>query len=656
VFKLLSTSGEQSIDLAPGRILVVGRAVTSDIPIYDPTISRRHAEVSLGPAGVRVVDLGSSNGTFVNGARITQADATTNDVITFGKVAFKVASITPPARPSTPTPDSGQTSEARGILQGTIVHQLPVSPSSGGVPALVHGGTAAATPGGGHLKVAAQTEAERREKKLSLFEIAMELARQQELEQVLSKVVDVTFQTFNVDRVSILLLDPHTSELVPRLSRSRTGDTNTSRHVPMSIARKAVDDRVATLSDNAATDDRFKGKSVLIQSVRSAMCTPLLGSDQKVIGILYVDNEAATKSFTDEDLEFLVEFGGLCASAIDSPSEFRRIMFSPFQRYSTEVENTGAVAPLPSVPLPQFATPAPKEPEPAFNTGKSVSIAAGFLAGIKSLVGRDDRVLVGAAAPECVRPGEEFVAWFVAYRQHFESAVRRQLEAQSPRAIPRLGIERCRWALGTFVQVKVAGNHLVASPQQEEFVWDGEYKTISFDLRALPDAPLGVTVLKFDVYIGPLRVARVRLDLSIAARAKVKNIRHVTAKPARTAFASYAADDHAEVLGRISSITTSTGLDVFVDCLSLRPGEKWKARLRREIRKRNLFLLFWSPQAMASEWVEWEWRTALAERGLDIIQPHPLKPVSVAPPPPELEGLHFGDAYVLARHAYERAM
>src|SRR5256886_16320451 len=72
VFKLLSTTGEQSIDLQPGRTIVVGRAVTSDIPIYDPTISRRHAELSLADGGVKVKDVGSSNGTFLNGARVTE--------------------------------------------------------------------------------------------------------------------------------------------------------------------------------------------------------------------------------------------------------------------------------------------------------------------------------------------------------------------------------------------------------------------------------------------------------------------------------------------------------------------------------------------------------------------------------------------------------
>src|SRR6267143_1155966 len=129
VFKLLSTSGEQSIDLQVGRTLVVGRAVTSDVPIYDPTISRRHAEIALAGSGVRVKDLGSSNGTFLNGARVTEAEAAENDIVTFGKVAFKVISVTPPA----PRPQVVPPSEfSKPMPGGTIVRQMPVS-NSGGV-------------------------------------------------------------------------------------------------------------------------------------------------------------------------------------------------------------------------------------------------------------------------------------------------------------------------------------------------------------------------------------------------------------------------------------------------------------------------------------------------------------------------------------------
>ncbi len=338
MFKLISTAGEQSIDLQLGRTLVVGRAVTSDIPIYDPTISRRHAEVSLTETGVLVKDLGSSNGTFLNGAKIAEAEAAANDVVTFGKVAFRVKEVTALApRPQvvpTPITPPGAFASPKAAAGGTIVRQLPVS---GGVPAIVMDQP---QPGGAsHLKVKAQTLEERREKKLSLLlEVSKELSKQQELDRLLDKVVDFTFQIMNVDRVSILLLDGKTNELVPRISKSRTGDASAAKHVPQSIARKAVEERVAILSDNAAADERFKGKSILIQSVRSAMCTPLMGSDQKVLGILYVDNLTATHSFADEDLEFLIAFGGLTAVAIENSQLSERIrrealVRSNFERY-----------------------------------------------------------------------------------------------------------------------------------------------------------------------------------------------------------------------------------------------------------------------------------------------------------------------------------
>jgi adenylate cyclase len=193
--------------------------------------------------------------------------------------------------------------------------------------------------GGSHLKVQAQNQEERREKKLSLLlEVSKELSKQQELDRLLEKVVDFTFQIMNVDRVSILLVEDKSGELIPRISKSRTGGASAAKHVPQSIARKAVEERVAILSDNAAADERFKGKSILIQSVRSAMCTPLMGSDQKVLGILYVDNLTATHSFADEDLEFLIAFGGLTAVAIENSQLSDRIrrealVLSNFQRY-----------------------------------------------------------------------------------------------------------------------------------------------------------------------------------------------------------------------------------------------------------------------------------------------------------------------------------
>src|ERR1051325_9460755 len=97
-YRLTSTDGLQQHELRSGVQLVVGRAPSSDIAIFDPTISRKHAELQADESGLRVRDLGSSNGTFHNGERIEDAEPVTlapGDTITFGKVAFRVQPVGP---------------------------------------------------------------------------------------------------------------------------------------------------------------------------------------------------------------------------------------------------------------------------------------------------------------------------------------------------------------------------------------------------------------------------------------------------------------------------------------------------------------------------------------------------------------------------------
>ena len=331
-FKLLSTAGDLTIDLTQSRTIVVGRAVTSDLPIYDPTVSRRHAEVSLVDGGVRVQDLGSSNGTFVNGTRVSETVVSDGDVVTFGKVAFKVQEVTPPA--TRPPPDGAF--QRPPAPEATIVRQVSVKQQSSDLDEKV----AARPSGAGQLKLDAESIDQRQAEKLSLLlDISKELSKQQEVDRLLEKVVDITFKVMNVDRVSILMLEGQgeAQELVPRVSHNRLGDGGGAR-VPQSIARRAVDERLAILTDNAAADERFKGKSIVMQSVRSAMCTPLMGSEGKVLGIIYVDNMTATNSFGDEDLEFLIAFSGIAAVAIENGRLTERIqreavVRSNFERY-----------------------------------------------------------------------------------------------------------------------------------------------------------------------------------------------------------------------------------------------------------------------------------------------------------------------------------
>jgi hypothetical protein len=169
-----------------------------------------------------------------------------------------------------------------------------------------------------------------------------------------------------------------------------------------------------------------------------------------------------------------------------------------------------------------------------------------------------------------------------------------------------------------------------------------------------PNAPLSSTVLKFNVYIAEARVAALPLEIQINARGCAPRETRVSTQPPRTAFASYSSADKLRVLERVSEISLSAGIDIYQDCLDLRPGEQWKPALEREIQARQMFFLFWSAHAKASTCVEWEWRTALKQKGLDAIELRPLEPVDQAPPPAELASLHFNDPLMMIREYYAR--
>jgi hypothetical protein len=260
-------------------------------------------------------------------------------------------------------------------------------------------------------------------------------------------------------------------------------------------------------------------------------------------------------------------------------------------------------------------------------------------------------VLLGAAAPRVVKPGDEFTARFVAYVKAVEEEVREMLEKLSTRSEAVLGVQECRWQMGTPVTMRLSGRGLAIDPPEQTFVWKGNRNLLEFDVAVPADAADGTVVLKFDVLIDGIVVARLRLDVAISSRAGIAAQATVVAEPAHTAFASYSLVDRDRVLDRVAAVRIAAGLDIFLDCLDLRPSEEWKPQLDAEIRGRDLFLLFWSAHAKESKWVTWEWQTALHDKGKEQMQIHPLEPN--VKPPEELADLHFGDVYMWVRTGYE---
>lgn len=322
--KLVAVGGNLVLRILPGRALVVGRAADCDLPIPDPTISRHHAELEVSESGLRVRDLGSTNGTWVDGERVGAALVPPGARITFGKVDFDLFEDDPE--------DISEEPSGESPLDATILRQVRMRG-----PADIAARLADAPQGSSLLKIAGQSSEERQGRKLQLLlDIAKELARQTDLGRLADKVVSLTFQMMSVDRVALMTMGSG-GELVPRVWRSRVDAPVGSWRVPRSIARKAVEDRVAVLIENPPVAD-LAASGPEIQTVHSALCAPLLGGQGDVLGIIYLDNVDGTQFFTEEDLDFLTAFSGMVAVAIENgrlveQARQEAVVLSNFQRY-----------------------------------------------------------------------------------------------------------------------------------------------------------------------------------------------------------------------------------------------------------------------------------------------------------------------------------
>ncbi len=81
---------KQKIPLETGQVYDVGRDRILEINLDDPSVSRRHARITVNEGGITLLDLRSSNGTYVNGERIKRQVVLPGDHVRFGEVAFRV--------------------------------------------------------------------------------------------------------------------------------------------------------------------------------------------------------------------------------------------------------------------------------------------------------------------------------------------------------------------------------------------------------------------------------------------------------------------------------------------------------------------------------------------------------------------------------------
>jgi pSer/pThr/pTyr-binding forkhead associated (FHA) protein len=93
--RYIEVQGSERTLLIPlgGEVLHIGRGLSADLHLDESSVSRRHAIVVPRAGGARILDDRSSNGTFVNGRRVQQADLSDGDVIVVGRVVLRYLEV-----------------------------------------------------------------------------------------------------------------------------------------------------------------------------------------------------------------------------------------------------------------------------------------------------------------------------------------------------------------------------------------------------------------------------------------------------------------------------------------------------------------------------------------------------------------------------------
>ena len=307
--RLISADGNLAFELRPGAALVLGRALSCDLPVLDPTVSRRHAQLVVEPGWVTVRDLGSSNGTFFRGARSSEARLTPGDRVVFGKVSFEL-------RQHAELLIDDRTAELRrkaARAGTTIIRQVPVPDADQALEQALK--ASGVQPAIDPADPALSQYRRDRQKLMLLVEISKALTRTTTTEALLERMLQFTFRLLDVDFVAVCLYDGD-GTLAPRISRTRDG-VDAARTISPALVKTVVEQKVAIVSDADDTESPA-GSPAAGGAVRSVGCAPLVASEGRVLGVLYVDGSRPGVRVSDEDLDFLVAFAGIGAVALDN--------------------------------------------------------------------------------------------------------------------------------------------------------------------------------------------------------------------------------------------------------------------------------------------------------------------------------------------------
>jgi serine phosphatase RsbU (regulator of sigma subunit) len=278
--------------LAKERV-TIGRSRESDIFLPDQWLSRHHAEILKKETSFFLHDLGSKNGTLLNGEPVHgDRRLRHGDVITLGEhvLTFSIEDVEEDSQPP----------EGTRIFSAKELSDIKTKPSIDPEELLKQNRV---------LEVLSQA--------------AKALLNHRPLADLFEDVLNLLFAAVPCERGAILLLEGQPAEPVVKATRSRGGQPLLSK-VSRSIARRVLERRETMLLPNLMEDAAFSTQdSILSTGIRSALCAPLwftsaTAEQDAVIGLVYLDSLAMTRPFTEEDARIVTALANVAAAKIEN--------------------------------------------------------------------------------------------------------------------------------------------------------------------------------------------------------------------------------------------------------------------------------------------------------------------------------------------------
>jgi serine phosphatase RsbU (regulator of sigma subunit)/pSer/pThr/pTyr-binding forkhead associated (FHA) protein len=275
-----------------GDEVVIGRSMKSDLSISDRFLSRQHARMFRTDDGWLIEDLGSRNGTFVNGSRVNEASPVRpGDMISMSASIIRVYEEGQEVVPAAAADPVGGRSVFRPAteLLAMSTHLPPPSEDPAG------------------------TTIRRQAERLSILnEVHQALAESIALDELLDLILERTFDHLRPKQGAVFLKDD-SGQLFCAASHPPDGTEFT---LSQSLCREVVEKGMAALVHDIRDDERFmEAVSLLDHGVRSLIAAPLAHS-KGVLGMIVLSSTADMRIFTEGDMDLLTSLASVAALRI----------------------------------------------------------------------------------------------------------------------------------------------------------------------------------------------------------------------------------------------------------------------------------------------------------------------------------------------------